>query len=349
MAVQQHPLQRYLQTRRRPAGSGARPAIEERHAGLGLALVVLPLTGLALLRAQGAIPGDLAAHGMYIPIVIAAYFFGVRGSVAVSVLAGLAALSAGPAGFAMTLRAWLPLFAVYLTVGGSVGVFLNVLDERRKKVIRSQIDSLKSFAMAVETEDDPGGEHCERVAMNARTVGEALGMKRGQLEDLYWAGLLHDIGKMTIPREILRKPGGLTLEEYLVMRRHARLGANLLSSIDSFKCVAEGVGAHHERWDGSGYPSGIQGDQIPVFGRILAVVDVFEALSSDRPYRKALSREDALEELRRGAGSHFDPELVELYERLYRQGRIQVANHSDTATQRPLLQPQPQLQQSGAS
>jgi putative nucleotidyltransferase with HDIG domain len=307
-----------------------------------LALTALPVLTLTLLGTLPAVPDLLVRHGMHLPIVLAAYFFGLRVSLATALVAGLAA---GPVLGSLTGSSgsasdgsWLLLTALYLSVGVLAGRLIDLIDERRKEVIRTQIDTLRSFAVAVETEDEGAGEHCERVAANARSLGEAVGLSRHQLEELYWAGLLHDIGKVTVPREILRKPGGLTLEEYLVMRRHARLGANLLSSIGSFRRVAEGVGSHHERFDGSGYPGGLRGADIPLYGRILAVVDVFEALSSDRPYRRALTREDALAELRRSAGSQFDPELVEHYERLYFEGRIQVASQPPVAEEQPRLE-----------
>jgi putative nucleotidyltransferase with HDIG domain len=319
-------------------GEGSHLLDDVRQRKVGLALVALPLFGLTLLRFQDAIPPEIALHGMYLPIVMAAYFFGLFGSLSVAVMAGVAVgplvLLASPGGVAGAL---LPL-VFYPAVAATTGLLLKTVDERRRGLIRTQIATLKSFAVAVETEDAPAGEHCERVAANARTLGEAVGLGQRELEELYWAGLLHDIGKVTVPREILRKPGGLTLEEYLVMRRHARLGANLLASVESFKGVAEGVGAHHERWDGSGYPGGLRGEQIPLFGRILAVVDVFEALSSDRPYRKALSREETLSEMRRSAGSQFDPTLVELYERLYLEGRVQVASQPQATDEQPRLE-----------
>ncbi|MEX2534702.1 MAG: HD-GYP domain-containing protein [Trueperaceae bacterium] len=333
-------LSRQLQERELHAdGSRSHLLDDTRHKRLGFALVAVPTLGFALLG-QWPLAHDFAIHGMYIPIVIAAYFFGLRGAIAVAVMAALAhspLTTFVSLGSADGSADWLIRLVFYLGVAAVAGRLLGLVDERRKSLIRTQITALKSFAVVVETEDEPDGEHCERVAANARILGEGMGLKRPELEELYWAGLLHDIGKITVPREILRKPGGLTLEEYLVMRRHARLGANLLSSINSFKRVAEGVGAHHERWDGSGYPGGLQGERIPLFGRILAIVDVFEALSSDRPYRKALARQDALEELRNGAGSQFDPRLVELYEQLFAQGRIKVASQPEAAAEQPRL------------
>lgn len=305
---------------------------DRRDRSRGFAWVGLPIIGLSLAAGLGLAPAAVALHGMYLPVVAASYYFGTAGALAAAVLAALGLA------FHMTPATSLVLLLAYAAVALLSARLLGVVDDRRRSVVKAQITTLKNFAVAVETEDEPAGEHCERVAANARQLGIALGLEDRESEELYWAGLLHDIGKVTVPREILRKPGGLTLEEYLVMRRHARLGANLLSSIDSMSKVAEGVGAHHERWDGSGYPSGLKGEQIPLFGRILAVVDVFEALSSDRPYRRAMSRLEALEELRANAGSQFDPKLVEAFERLYRDGKIRAASEREVAIEQPRLE-----------
>lgn len=305
---------------------------DRRDRGRGIAYVGLPIIGLSLAAGIGLAPAAVALHGMYLPVVAASYYFGTAGALTAAVLAALGLA------FHATPATSLVLLLAYASVALLSARLLGFVDSRRRSVVKAQITTLKNFAVAVETEDEPAGEHCERVAANAWQLGTALGLDDHESEELYWAGLLHDIGKVTVPREILRKPGGLTLEEYLVMRRHARLGANLLSSIDSMTKVAEGVGTHHERWDGSGYPSGLKGEQIPLFGRILAVVDVFEALSSDRPYRRAMSRQEALEELRANAGSQFDPELVEVFERLYRDGKIRAASEREVAIEQPRLE-----------
>jgi putative nucleotidyltransferase with HDIG domain len=321
--------------------SGLRSHLLEdaRGRSAGFVLVGLIVVVLVFLRSQELIPFTWSAQLMFLPVLLAGYFFGLAGWLLVALLGAaiVGLLGSVPASNAVS-DGWLGWLSTYAVVGGTSTALLGSVDRRRRKVIGTQISTLKSFAVAVETEDETAGEHCERVAANACALGEALGLGRLEIEELYWAGLLHDIGKVTVPREILRKPGGLTLEEYLVMRRHARLGANLLGSIDSFHRVAEAVGAHHERWDGSGYPGGLRDDQIPLFGRILAVVDVFEALSSDRPYRRALSRHEALEELRRGAGTLFDPLLVDTYVRLFNEGRIQSASQPQDGTEQPRLE-----------
>lgn len=270
-------------------------------------------------------------------VLVAGYHYGLTAAAAAG-LVGAVVIAFGPSADIGTGEAWLVIIAsvaISLVAGG----LFDATKRAKTRVLQAQMTTLRSFATAVEADDEAGsGEHCERVAQNARSLGAALGLPRRQQEELYWAGLLHDIGKFSIPREILQKPSGLTLEEYLVMRRHARLGANLLHSIEGLERVAEGIGSHHERWDGSGYPAGLHGDAIPLYGRILAVVDVFEALSSDRPYRRALPPDLALEELRRNAGRHFDPALVALYEQLYLDGKILVAGaDSGTHERQPAL------------
>jgi HD-GYP domain-containing protein (c-di-GMP phosphodiesterase class II) len=206
------------------------------------------------------------------------------------------------------------------------------LEEAVSALEETHSATLKAFSAVVEVHDGPTGEHCERVAENARTLGEALSLNPIELDQLYWAGILHDVGKVAVPASIIQKPGPLSEEEYEQVKRHPAFGANLLRTItDSFEAVARGVESHHERWDGSGYPNGLKAETIPLFGRILAVVDVFEALTSDRPYRDALPPDEALMMLRAGAGTAFEWGLVALYESLFWDGRIAVAGGSRPA------------------
>lgn len=127
------------------------------------------------------------------------------------------------------------------------------------------------------------------------------------------AGLLHDLGKLALPQRLLTKPTHLSPEERQVLEAHPRLGAYLLEGLNLSKTVLDGVLYHHEHWDGRGYPFGLSGEEIPLIGRILAITDAYEAMTSHRPYHKPLPHKEALEELRKGAGTQFDPELVELF------------------------------------
>ncbi len=144
-------------------------------------------------------------------------------------------------------------------------------------------------------------------------IGRALGLSEQELESLKLAAILHDIGKIGIRDKILLKEGKLTDEEAMVMNMHPKYGAEILEHIRQLKDVIPGMRGHHERYDGSGYPDGLKGEEIPLFARIIAIADAYDAMTTDRPYRKALPQEVALEELRRFSGRHFDPALVEIF------------------------------------
>lgn len=182
---------------------------------------------------------------------------------------------------------------------------------------------LTSMARVSELHDQQTHGHCQRVAFDCVQVGTYLGLPDDDLYALQWAALLHDVGKSVIPAEILLKPGPLTSEEFEVVKTHCRAGAELvLATSPSLVAIAQGIVAHHERWDGHGYPVGLSGSAIPLSSRIIAVVDVFEALTTDRPYRSALDRSTAFEMIRAGAGSHFDPDVVAVCELLYSRGEV---------------------------
>ena len=188
--------------------------------------------------------------------------------------------------------------------------------------------TLMTFASLVAHRDQPTAYHCERVAENARRLGSLYGLPSHDLNALYWAGMLHDLGKIGTPAAILLKEGKLTDDEYGVIKQHADLGADVLIDISPrFRKIADGVRAHHERWDGSGYPKGLAGEAIPEFGRLLAVVDVFEAMTAPRPYRGPLAPHDVMAHLHAKAGVEFDPDVVRLFAQLHR--RRLVLTHGD--------------------
>jgi diguanylate cyclase (GGDEF)-like protein/putative nucleotidyltransferase with HDIG domain len=167
-----------------------------------------------------------------------------------------------------------------------------------------------SLAKAVDLRDTYTGSHSSRVADLAARLAERLGLDEEQVELTRLAGSLHDLGKLAIPEEILRKPGPLTDPERLVLERHPQIGFRMLESL-GVDPVAEWVLHHHERWDGTGYPDRLGGLRIPLGARILFVADAYDAMTSDRVYRSRLTAEDALDELRRCAGTQFDPEIVQ--------------------------------------
>jgi len=168
-----------------------------------------------------------------------------------------------------------------------------------------------SYARAVEAKDIYTRGHSDRVARYARALGESLGLTTQELDILYTAGILHDIGKIGVPDSILNKPGKLTDEEYDVMKKHPQVGSDILSQVTSFREILPIVYHHHERIDGKGYPDGLSGSDVPFLARIVSVVDSYEAMTSDRAYRNALPAETVRKILEDGAGTQWQADLVE--------------------------------------
>ena len=183
--------------------------------------------------------------------------------------------------------------------------------ERTWELEEAQIEILERLALAAEYRDDDTGAHTQRVGRLSAMLGRALGMSDVDVELIRRAAPLHDVGKIGIPDAILLKPGPLTDEEYEVMKTHTVIGARILSGNTSphLQLAEEIALTHHERWNGTGY-AGLGGEDIPLPGRIVAVVDVFDALTHDRPYKEAAPVPLALEEIRRQSGRHFDPPIA---------------------------------------
>ncbi|WP_457572577.1 HD domain-containing phosphohydrolase [Desulfovulcanus sp.] len=185
------------------------------------------------------------------------------------------------------------------------------------------MDIIRSYARAVEAKDYYTKGHSERVASYALHLGIKAGVLEIELENLYIGGVLHDIGKIGVPDHILNKSGRLTGEEFAVMRRHPVIGREILKQIFFLKDIVSLVYYHHERIDGKGYPEGKKGDEIPFLCKVLSVADVFEALTSDRAYRPALSPEKAEEIMFSMAGTHLDSDLVNLWFALLREKSLE--------------------------
>jgi len=177
------------------------------------------------------------------------------------------------------------------------------------------LEIIYRLARAAEYRDEHTGYHIQRISHYSVALGTHLGLSNEALEVLKYASPLHDIGKLGIPDRILLKPGPLSPEEWKIMKMHTVIGAQILagSRIKYLKAAEKIALYHHERWDGTGYPMGLKGEKIPLFARIVAVADVFDALTTDRPYRKAMSVEEAFEIIKKGRGSHFDPQIVDTF------------------------------------
>ena len=178
---------------------------------------------------------------------------------------------------------------------------------------QSYLETVTALAAAMEAKDHYTAEHADMLATMAVAVGRRLGLTPPELRDLQFASVLHDIGKIGIPGNILNKPDRLTEEEFAVMAQHTIIGERIISRIEYLAPIGKVIRAAHERWDGRGYPDGLAGEAIPSPARILFVCDAFHAMTSDRPYRKAMREEDALEELRRHSGAQFDPQVVDAF------------------------------------
>jgi ribonuclease P protein subunit RPR2 len=175
---------------------------------------------------------------------------------------------------------------------------------------RAICQSLLGLANALEAKDPCTRGHSERVGAWGRRLASALGLPAAEIDTVTHAGLLHDIGKIGVPETVLRKRGPLDHAEWALMRNHPLIGGQIVAPFDFFSGGALIIRHHHERWDGSGYPDGLAGTAIPVGARIVAVADVFDALTSDRPYRPALSRDAALAYLTEEAGRTLDADVV---------------------------------------
>lgn len=189
------------------------------------------------------------------------------------------------------------------------------LDRARRELEAAQVETISRLTKAAEFRDDETAAHLQRMSEYSRLLARKVGLDDYTSEMIRTASPMHDVGKIGIPDSILLKPGRLTPEEYDVMKKHAEIGYRILSGSDSklLELAASIAHTHHEKFDGTGYPRGLRADDIPIEGRIVAVADVFDALTSERPYKKAWPLERAIKLLVDGRDAHFDGELVDLF------------------------------------
>ena len=315
--------------------------------------------------------GDAAGIFYALPLTVLALTFGLRGGLAGGVLALLAELIWGQVSSQATLSAiaYVNRGLAFVVLGTLIGFVSERRHARtaalaeelagqlaltrqltnngarlRKRVAErtyelesSRTETLRLLAIAAEYRDDDTPQHTARVGTLAAEIGERLGLEAKRVEHLREAATLHDVGKIGIPDHILLNRGRLNQEEADVMRTHAVLGARLLygSSSPVLQMAASVAATHHEWWDGSGYPVGLTGEGIPLLGRIVAVADAFDALTHERPYKRAWPTEQAIARIARGAGTQFDPRVVEAFLSLHGQTLA-------TASPRPARSPRAQ-------
>ncbi len=190
------------------------------------------------------------------------------------------------------------------------------------------IESLRAIISTLEEKDSYTHGHSVRVAEYAVILGRELGFPESELEELELSALLHDIGKIGIPDTVLLKPGRLTKSEFEIMKSHPVRSAKVLEKISALKNLIAGIRHHHERMDGLGYPDGLKGEEIPLFARIILIADTYDAMTSTRPYRLALHKETAFEELRKFSGTQFDENFVEKFIAAILRGGLSFSQNS---------------------
>lgn len=201
---------------------------------------------------------------------------------------------------------------------------LNDLQESNREIKTAYETTLEGWSRALEIRDRETEGHAQRVTELTLRIARLVGFSEEELVHIQRGALLHDIGKLGIPDDILRKPGPLTEQETRIMRLHPQIAVDLLTSIEYLRPALNIPRYHHEKWDGTGYPHGLRGESIPLEARIFAIIDVYDALSSDRPYRKALPKAQVLEYIRSESGKHFDPMVVNIF-----IGEIQKNEHKN--------------------
>jgi len=282
-------------------------------------LVVIVVPGLALLGFMLMYTGGVHSHILPIfiaPAVFMAAAYGFRTG------AAIALLTAATATLPLFINGWDNYYArtlVVLAVATLLCAYipaqvrralLNESETRRRQQEESYVATIGALAAALDAKDRYTEAHSREVAELAVNVGKRLGLPPEQLRLLEYGALLHDIGKIGIPGYILQKPGPLTPEEFAVMREHPVIGERILASVPFLAPLGPIVRAEHERWNGTGYPDGLKGEEIPIEARIVHACDAFQAMASDRSYRKALPPEEIVAEFRKETGQQFDPRVV---------------------------------------
>ncbi|MBI5302262.1 MAG: HD domain-containing protein [Chloroflexi bacterium] len=214
---------------------------------------------------------------------------------------------------AQTAKGWFYVLATAILLYTLIQRDFSALENSRRALEHNYDATLKSWVHALDLRDHETSNHTQRVCDLTLRVARAMGVGATELEHIRRGALLHDIGKIGVPDHILRKPGKLDDAEWIIMRQHPTMAYQTLAGISFLNAALDIPYCHHEKWDGTGYPRGLRGDQIPLAARIFAVADVWDALLSNRPYRRAWEPDQVIEYIQDQAGAHFDPKVVGLF------------------------------------
>jgi diguanylate cyclase (GGDEF)-like protein/putative nucleotidyltransferase with HDIG domain len=301
------------------------------HLGSDLQSVAKPLVGAATMyfvfnTALIAIAISLSTHQPFVQIWNENFLWSAPSYFVGAGAAALATWALSASGFWLAPLTAAPLYLTYRTYKVYLG---RIEDERRhvQQVSDLHLATIEALALAIDAKDQTAQNHIRRVQVYAAGLARALGMSDNEIHGVKTAALLHDIGKLAVPEHILSKPGPLTQEEFQKIRIHPQIGAEIIGAVPFPYPVAPLILSHHERWDGKGYPAGLKGDEIPLGARILSIVDYFDALTSDRPYHKAMSEDAALALLQQEASKALDPTVVEMFVKILPQLRVEAENH----------------------
>ncbi|NKI33735.1 HD domain-containing protein [Wenzhouxiangella sp. XN79A] len=234
---------------------------------------------------------------------------------------------------AQNLKGWFFIAITSLLLYGLIRAHFRALDERHRALRESYHQTIRGWIRVMDLRHEETRDHTERVAAMTVAFARAAGVDESELDRLWRGALLHDIGKIGIPDQILIKPGKLDDEDWRVMRTHPEIGRRILSEIEFLEPSTDIPWCHHEKWDGTGYPRGLSGTAIPRDARLFAIIDVWDALSHDRVYKQAWPEEKVLDYIREQAGRHFDPALVDVF--LDHYPEIRAAGRSEQVAQNP--------------
>lgn len=253
----------------------------------------------------------------YFSIILAAYGFGKMGGLITGAITGILLGPFMPFSVAQHISQvsinWEFRLLLFLAFGYIIGFLFDRLRKQKDQLHELNSEIISALSMTIEARDAYTKGHCSNVKNLAVKLGKELKLPKHQLNDIKWASLLHDIGKIAIPEDILNKPGKLTNEEYEVIQTHPTEGAKIIEPIKELAPILPGIKYHHESLDGTGYPYGLSEHEIPLQAKIIAVADIWDALTSDRPYRKGMSYLQAANIMNEMAGQKLDSQLVSLF------------------------------------